>query len=535
MAKAISIQDFYNRREAFHDSDPMIRIAAIHRAGNKLERNLALKETLLDLLDDKDPLIARYAAITLAQSGEPRGLSHIVEAISHTDGQDRQELDNCLRNCVRFPFAVVLNERIFVETIPAVKDKNLRAVLAEALRLTSNSFYEKSEGDSSFRDTFLNIITTLDRLDGLRARDRSVSDVGWVVSAPMGKQPGFLCCPTRRLFLKFQEESVLNRAYMERGRQVIFVAREEAGSGEADCLYVLEDVAPRKDTFTSEMMTRFERKSGLLPGVIVSKWDSPDRVDVLCANGTSFHERYRAQKAFPGQFVLIEEETEMGRPQCHFIPGVRLTPNQIRGIIIDYADLNNLVLAKLVNIHDETHPKTGHSHCIVKSEDGEEIATYIPSPRPHQSVLMKPCHVCEAFGAIACEGCDGQGEIVCRKCSGTLRIPCDRCSGSGTFTCPVCSGTGKAKCKVCKGSGRNLKGSAHRECNGTGKVPCSYCSSFGRKACGTCHGDAELTCDVCGESGRVQCHRCRGAKMVRCPYCQGSRLIFHAKVDCLRA
>src|SRR5262245_42580249 len=153
MVKAISLQDYHNRLEAFYDPDPMIRIAAIHRAGNKLERNARLRETLHDLLNDKDPLVARYAAITLAQSGDARGLNHLVQTISRAQGEDRHELDGCLRNCVRFPFAVVLNERLFVETIPAVKDEGYRRFLDNALFLTSDSFYEIQEGDGSFRDT----------------------------------------------------------------------------------------------------------------------------------------------------------------------------------------------------------------------------------------------------------------------------------------------------------------------------------------------------------------------------------------------
>ncbi|HWP84053.1 MAG TPA: HEAT repeat domain-containing protein, partial [Terriglobia bacterium] len=104
MVKAISLQDYYNRLEAFHDPDPMIRIAAIHRAGGKLDRNARLRQTLKDLLDDRDPLIARYSAITLAQSGDASGLHYLVQAISRAQGEDREELDGCLRNCARFPF-----------------------------------------------------------------------------------------------------------------------------------------------------------------------------------------------------------------------------------------------------------------------------------------------------------------------------------------------------------------------------------------------------------------------------------------------
>jgi len=470
MVKAISLQDYYNRLEAFYDPDPMIRIAAIHHAGGKLDRNARLRQTLKDLLDDKDRLVARYAALRLAQSGDTSGLHHLVQAISRAQGQDREELDGCLRNCTRFPFAVVLNERLYLETIPAVKDEGYREVLKKALELTSDDFYEKSEQDTSFRDTFLKIMRSLDRVDGLRVRDGSVLDVGWVLSVPMGKQPGFLFCPDRRLFLKFQEESILNRVYIERGRQVLFVANETGSRSEADCLYVFEDIAPRqeqlKNLLTPEAMTAFARQSRLLPGVVAYKHEShdrvdlpgvvaykhelpdrvdlpgvvadkhelPDRVDVLCANGSSFQEVYRAQRAFIGQFVLIEVQTEMGRPQCHFVPGLQLHPTVIRRIVFDYADFNKMVLAQVTAIHDATHPKTGLSRCIVRTEKGEEVTTYIRAPREGSRVLMKPCHVCKGLGATPCQG----------------EFRCFRCKGTGTLTdgrdCLLC------KCRYCKGN-----------------------------------------------------------------------------------
>lgn len=100
---------------------------------------------------------------------------------------------------------------------------------------------------------------------------------------------------------------------VERGRQVLFVAHE-GGSSETDCLYVFEDMVPRQQQVTPEAMTDFARQFGLIPGVIAAKWESPDRVEVLCANGQSFSERYRVQKSFVGQFVLVEAETDMGRP-----------------------------------------------------------------------------------------------------------------------------------------------------------------------------------------------------------------------------
>ncbi|GIW90006.1 MAG: hypothetical protein KatS3mg109_0438 [Pirellulaceae bacterium] len=566
MAKAISLQDYYNRRDAFYDSDPMIRIAAIHRAGARLDRNPCLRQLLQDLLNDKELLIARYAAITLAQSGDGSGLRHLLHAIASAKGHDREELDGCLRNCVRFPFAVLLNERLFVESISAVKDYGYREVLSKALELTSDDFYHKSEQDPSFRDTFLRIICSLDRIDGLRVREGSILDIGWILSAPMGKQPGFLYCPVRQLFLKFQEESVLNRGYLERGRQVLFVAHEASGS-DADCVYIFEDVAPCQERLTPEAMTAFARQPGLLPGVVVAKWDSPDRVDVLCANGKSFQERYRAQKAFVSQFVLVEEQTDMGRPQCHFIPGVRLEPAVIRRIVSDFAAFNNLVLAHVTTIHDVTHPKTGHPRCVVKTEKGEDVTTYIPDPREHCSLLMKPCPVCQAAGEVACDACEGRGENSCSghfrcfKCNGRGRLgdgrECILCSGTGSVTgcggrgrvnCPACQGDGTIECDRCNGFGDftvdcrkcggsgSFRGGECWDCDGSGQktLQCTICDGDGSLECFYCHGDAQIQCPICRGDGKLSCGRCRNEGKVRCAYCKGNRLVFHAKVDCLR-
>jgi hypothetical protein len=240
MAKAISLLHYYNRSEAFKDPDPMIRIAAIHRAGSKLEHNDALRQTLRTLLNDRDVLVARYTAITLAQSGDRSGIQYLLQAVCCAKGPDRDALDACLRNCARFPFAVLLNEYLFVETISSVKDEGCRRVLLLALQLTSDDFYQRTESDASFRYTFLKTLRTLEGVAGLRVRDEKILDLGHILSVPARRQAGFLFCPDRRLFLKFQEETVLNRGYMERGRQVLFV-----GCGDrvpkATCLYVLED------------------------------------------------------------------------------------------------------------------------------------------------------------------------------------------------------------------------------------------------------------------------------------------------------
>lgn len=314
-------------------------------------------------------------------------------------------------------------------------------------------------------------------------------------------------------------------------------------------------------------MTDFARQFGLIPGVIAAKWESPDRVEVLCANGQSFSERYRAQKSFVGQFVLVEAKTEMGRPQCHFVPGPRLDQATIRRVVSDYAAFNNLVQAQLTTIHDANHPKTGHPRCIVRTEKGEEVTTFISAPRERSTVLMKVCHVCQAAGDIACDSCEGRGENPCSGrfrcfrcnstgqfgdgrecimcsgsgpvtgCEGRGRVDCPACQGDGTIECDRCNGSGdfSVNCRKCGGSG-SFHGGECWDCDGPGQktLQCKICDGDGTLECFYCHGDATINCTACGGAGKRSCGRCRKAKRIRCPFCQGNRLIFHSKVDCLR-
>lgn len=535
MFKAIALRDFYNRLEAFYDSDPLIRIAAIHHAGNKLERNPRLRNILYQLLNDREPLVARYAAVTLAQNGDFRGLQFFLKAISGSQGEERRELENCLRNCVRFPFAVLLNERILIESIPEGKDVAYREVLEKTLLLTSDHFYAEAEKDPSFRDIFLKIMCSLERVEGLRIRPDRFLDEGYVLSIPLGKQPGFLYCPSRKLFLKFQNEVVMNRCYLQRGRQTLFVGRE--GGIEVNCLYVLEDAEPCDVRPLLQGISNWVVQGGLLPGIVCAK-ESPDRAFVICANGRSFTETYRAQKSKPGQFVLVELETELGRPQCHFVPAIQLILEEIRMIVSTFAAFNNSVMAQVKEVREEKHPKTGHTCCVVKTEKGEELTAYVPAPRLRMHVLLGQCHVCNGSGKLTCDGCGGQGA---KRCSGRFTCPrCDGsgslddgkdcvfcrqtgwvsgCDGDGTINCPFCKGKGKIKCNACNGTGEYLPRRNCPKCSGSGKftVTCRKCNGRGR---------FKVECRKCGGSGRVgygSCWSCGGSgtKTLKCTICEG--------------
>src|SRR5262249_2105563 len=144
MPKALSVADIHNRVEAFTDADPLVRIAAIHHAGARLRQapSRRLREILLELLNASDPLVARYTAVTLAQSGEVQGLQHLVAAIVRARSQD-EELDECLRNCRNFPFAALLNERIFLDSIGSVAKSDWQQFITSFLYGTAERFYQQ--------------------------------------------------------------------------------------------------------------------------------------------------------------------------------------------------------------------------------------------------------------------------------------------------------------------------------------------------------------------------------------------------------
>src|SRR5262249_30869348 len=116
MSRALSLQESICSEQAFRDPDPMVRLAAVHHAGVRLARGEGrsarvvggLHAVLLRQLGDPDARVARYAAVALAQAGERAGLDFLTQQLLQA-GADRATLLGCLRNCTRFPFAVLLH------------------------------------------------------------------------------------------------------------------------------------------------------------------------------------------------------------------------------------------------------------------------------------------------------------------------------------------------------------------------------------------------------------------------------------------
>ncbi len=586
MAKAISLKDYYSTEEAFHHSDRMIRIAAIHHAGSRLANNEKLESILEKTLQDSDNLVACYVAVTLAQAGKKSGIDYLIQTIVAAQEQEREYLDSCLRNCTEFPFAILLNKLAFIESIPNVRDKGMREFLQSLLYFTSDRFYELSKDDSQFRTDFVQQLSILNKIGGLQCRPGEICGRGWIVSIPMGKQPGFLYCPDGRLFLKFDGNVLLNRQYLQKGREILFIANQGNKSPDAEFIYILEDIAPEQQSIPSESLLKPNSEFGLIPGVVINK--APGQVQVLCSNGKSFHEVYRAQKASLNQFALVEETTSLGKPQCHFVSAVCLEPKIVKTLIAKYSQRNKTCFAKITEVTNHKHPKTGMVECEVKTENQHVVTTYIPSPKAGATVLMAICAVCSGEGTVSCDNCNGVGSNLCsgsRKCfrcdgSGTLndgkecilcegdgslegckgqrQIDCPACDGNGTIECGQCNGTGEYKprrtCPKCGGSGnftvecRKCRGSGNftiecRKCGGSGRFgggSCYSCDGSGEKTleCKICDGTGEKTleckacdgqghwdaqsCNACNGSGSVECFYCHGDQQIQCPICHGS-------------
>jgi hypothetical protein len=535
MGKALVLTDYYNSEQAFHDPDRMIRIAAVQHSGPRLERNARLRAILLGLLTDKDELVARYAAITLAQQGDAAGITMLLREAPLRSGPERERLDGCLRNCTRFPFAVLVNEITRIESLSSVPDKDTRDQLEGILTLTAESFYDIVKEDASFRPQLIQLLAGLDRVPGVKCRPDTVYGPGWILSVPMGKQPGFLCCPERRMFLTFAEEAVLNPEALRRGVEVLFVTHHPKAVS-AEVVYVLEDARPRQDLLPAELLAGPPAVAGLRVGVVVDiKGDKPPRAVVLTACGKPFTEKYRAQKAAVGQLALVEEETDLGRPQCHFVP---LGPYQaqqgsvVRLILERHGQHRGLTLARVSAVHEEAEGRWP----LLEMEDasGRRFSVRAPRGRKGESAFVHPCNAprtcfrCEGTGqrqgpnavrkqpCVWCDAtgtlspCAGKGQAACPACKRTGN--CEKCAGSGS--CPNCRGSGN--CPRCGGTGTYGGGGECYGCNGNRK--CRWCS--GHKKCTRCQGAGD-------------CSLCRGQTTVKCLICDGTGWNFDQRLDCL--
>jgi hypothetical protein len=516
-------QDVHSSPQAFTHPDRLVRISAVHHAGERLKRSRSedlrndLSAQLHKLIEKDDELVQRYAAVTLAQCQDKTGLDFLLKSIAQRVYIADPELDECLRNCWRYPFAVLLNERAYLASISKIDNVKVREFLEESLRLPAEKFYEYTRTSAEYRRAFIELLRKLDAIPGLVPRERRVLDSGYLLSIPAGKQPGFLACPTRGWFLQYYDESALNRDALERGREVLFIAAMDDPEGAAICIYVLED----QETLTEDELTKqfrgesllraLKSDSPLVPGLVTARFDRPAEVEVLSANGKEYNIIHRAQKAFVRQLVLTPLNAVSATGPHFFVPHSQLEPEDVYALVNAYASQRGYVPARIIDFRDGDN-QAEKPICEVLTQSAQKYYFPLPAPYVNHWVILKPC-----------ENCIGTGAINCDVCKGTRQVTCD-----GKFRCFACRGTGKRRdgdrCRLCRGTA-DLIG-----CGGSGFHQCSRCTGAKTLVCPKCGGSGEFkperTCDRCNgaRSCDVECNGCKGhgTYEAKCFGCGGS-------------
>lgn len=231
MARALSLRDCYDREEALHDVDPMVRIAAVHRAGAALSGNPLLRQRLLDRLRDADERVARYAAVTLAQAGDPEGLRFILRELAGTEGEQRRQLEGCLRCCTRFPFAVLLKRLVALESLNTVRGSKHWLRLEELLFLSAEEFWQQYCADSETPGRLVQAMNELHGTRGLVRHPQVACVLGILNSLPQGEQPGYVRLVEPNQQLPYTSEALLNTEGAWPGQDTLVVGRTRATMG----------------------------------------------------------------------------------------------------------------------------------------------------------------------------------------------------------------------------------------------------------------------------------------------------------------
>jgi hypothetical protein len=229
MSRAVSLRDCYDSEGALQHPDPMVRIAALHHAGPALDENDRLRHLVVNRLEDADERVARYAAIVLAQAGDAEGLRHVLAALGGANTKQVRPLELCLRNCTRFPFAVLLSRLV------ALGEGSKRggwSQFNELLFLRAEEFWERYCRDPALP------ARTADELNGIRGlirRPQVICILGTLDRLPEGDQPGSICLkdPKRALqrWLTFWADALLNPEGAWPGQEALVVGHGRVAHG----------------------------------------------------------------------------------------------------------------------------------------------------------------------------------------------------------------------------------------------------------------------------------------------------------------
>jgi hypothetical protein len=224
MSRALSLRDFYDRAGAFADRDPMVRIAALHHAGASLADNPGMRELVAARLEDADERVARYAAVALAQAGDEQGVRHLLEQLARSDASTQRPLEACLRDCARFPFAVLLSRLLALGG--GLNRKRAEACwlhLEDLLLLPEEEFCERSRADPRYADGVVRRLTGLDRVKGLAPRANVGCALSRIDALPRPDRPGRCRMPGLLAGVGFEQGAVLNPDRALEGQKVLLV------------------------------------------------------------------------------------------------------------------------------------------------------------------------------------------------------------------------------------------------------------------------------------------------------------------------
>jgi HEAT repeat protein len=340
MARGLSLQECICSEAAFRDADPMVRLAAVHHAGARLCRGEGrtarvvggLQAVLLRQLNDPDARVARYAAVALAQAGERDGLDYLTGQLRQAGPADRAALLACLRNCTRFPFAVLLHALAGLHGQGGINPGNLAPLLREAVYLREEEYLERARRTAGYRKNLLEQLVNYQTRAGRQQGHGPACDVAVVQSVPRTEQRGVLVCRPRKLFLQFGEEGVLNPDRLQAGAEAVFVAVLEDPEAVASFVFLLADVSPAPGPAPADLLLTSERKAGLVPGMVLGVQALPGgallRLAAVCHDGREIVENYptHGTPVTKGQLLLATPDARGARPQVLLLEGTYPEP-----------------------------------------------------------------------------------------------------------------------------------------------------------------------------------------------------------------
>lgn len=444
MRTSLSLRNMYTSERALCDPDPQVRIAAIHHAAVRLGEGDDLTALLLERVSDEDPVVSRYAAVTLAQTGCVEGMRYLLHAVDSSGGADRCDLDRCLRNCTQFPFAILLNETVYLESIRDVTDEKTKEALHELISVSTGQVSVRSQQEPQYPEAVIALLVSLTGIERLRSRGAACYH-GAILSTPRLGHPGFIVS-RGGLFFQFHEATIINRERCAEGREVLFPVRTEDTSGTAGSVFVLEREAKQSAQFADA--DAFERhanselpvpSNSLLPAMIAGSLNTDDRAfAILTARGELFEQSFAQPDAAPGRLGLVEAANAPGRRRCHL---VEKFPNE------------QLALESIIRRGGFVF---GQIAAVSYKKRGPRVVRVERKGQPALKIESTQGELGEHAIFQRCDQCFDKAELT---------EDCTVCKGKGAFDsltwpqCPSCGGTGEvsASCDACGDTGWVLR------------------------------------------------------------------------------